>query len=99
VNRGSIPLRRTNFKKDTHMTDEDLVAAKLKGYNCLIKFKDGEELFIKSADVTDGTTDSELEWFQDVEKYINEQDKEDLPYFPLQGIAVARNSIKYVKKI
>lgn len=79
------------------MTDEDLVAAKLKGYTCLIKFKDGEELLIK-ADLGDDD-DDELQWFQDVEKFINGCDEEIVEYFPGGAIALSRQSVKYIKKI
>ena len=51
------------------MTDEDIVAAKLKGYTCLIKFRDGEELLIKVDQV--GNDNEESGWFSDVEKFIN----------------------------
>jgi len=82
------------------MTNEDLVAAKLKGYTCLIKFKDGEELLIKVTDVASPTTpDHESDWFQDAEKFINGCDEGTIEYFPVPGMAVTRDSIKYIKKI
>jgi hypothetical protein len=76
------------------MTDEDLTAAKLKGKNCLIKFKDGEELLIK---IDYGDEDNESEWFMDMEKFINSSDDQD--YCPLPGFSMTRGTIKYVRKI
>ena len=52
------------------MTDEDRTAAKLKGFNCLIKFKDGEELLVK-VDSLNGTEEEASEWLMDIEKFIN----------------------------
>jgi hypothetical protein len=77
------------------MTDEDRTASKLKGYNCLIKFKDGEELLVKVSEF-EGTDDDISEWFSDVERFINgEKDT----FFPLSGFAVEHGCIKYVKKL
>jgi hypothetical protein len=79
------------------MTSEDKLAAKLKGYNCLIKFRDGEELLINVPEVDDG--DDGSQWFLDVEKFINKIDVEMFDYFPMTGIAMSRDSIKYVMKL
>ena len=49
------------------MTDEDRVAAKLKGYNCLVKFKDGEELFLKVSSLN-GDDEDDAYWFESSEK-------------------------------
>lgn len=74
------------------MTDEDHTAAKLKGFNCLIKFTDGEELFIivEDLDVNDPG-----DWFSKAEDYLN--NKEEL--FPHSGIALSRDTVKYIKQI
>jgi hypothetical protein len=80
------------------MTDEDLVAAKLKGYTCLIKFKDGEELLIK-AYRTSATANEEIAFFEDAEKFINGCDENVVEYFPIPGLSVTRDSIKYIKAI
>lgn len=80
------------------MKDEDLTAAKLKGYNCLIKFKDGEELLIKVDQVGPGDED-EIQWFYDAEKFLNGYDEDVVEYFPSTGIAITRDSIKYIRKI
>jgi hypothetical protein len=76
------------------VTSEDKVAARLKGVNCLIKFLDGEELLINVEDIEAGE-DASLEWFVDVEKFLNGEQE----YFPHQDLAIAHNTVKYVKKI
>lgn len=80
-----------------YMTSEDTLAAKLKGYNCIIKFKDGEDLLVKVPDIDDA--DAGSQWFLDVEKFINKVDEEIIDYFPLAGISISRDSIKYVMKL
>jgi hypothetical protein len=74
------------------MTDEDRTAAKLRGFNCLIKFKDGEELLLKVAALDEEDTS---DWFVDAERYLNSQDD----VFPVYGISLARDTIKYIKEI
>jgi len=81
------------------MTDEDLVAAKLKGYACLVKFKDGEELLIKVSDVLTGNDDEVSQWFMDAEKFINGCTEDVVEYFPVPGLAMTKDSIKYIKRI
>ncbi len=78
------------------MTDEDRTAERLKGFNILIKFKDGEELLIDEPDVGHNP-DDESQWFRDVEDFINGSDGSE--FFPTAGLAISRDSIKYVKKI
>lgn len=78
------------------MTDEDRTAAKLRGFNCLVKFKDGEELLIK-VDSLDGDHDEANEWFMDIENFINGSDS--IEYCPIPGLAVARDTIKYAKQL
>lgn len=80
------------------MTDEDIVAAKLKGYNCLLKFKDGEELLLKVDDIVN-SAEREMTLFEDVERFINGSDEYHIEYFPLNGVSITRDSIKYVRKI
>jgi hypothetical protein len=75
------------------LTDEDLTAAKLKGYNCIVKFHDGEEMLIKSEKMND---EDPSDWFCEVEDYINGKDDS---YFPDPGIAIDRKAIKYVKQL
>ncbi len=77
------------------MTDEDRTAERLKGFNVLIKFKDREEIFLGIGFNDD---EDEIEWFQQVEQFINGKPTDD-DFFPVVGMAVARDSIKYVKKI
>jgi len=77
------------------MTDEDFTAARLKGYNCLVKFKDGEELLLKIASFTDD--EEEACWFASSEKILNDIFKEDV--FDIPGLAVSKNTIKYIIKI
>jgi hypothetical protein len=72
--------------------EEDLSSAKLKGYNCYLKFHDGEILFFKSAFV-----ESNNDWFVEVEDFINSSN--DANNFPEPGIAIDRKSIKYVRQI
>jgi len=76
------------------MTDEEKTVSKLKGENCLIKFKDGEELVLR---VDFGDEDTEGQWFIDMELFIN--GIADIEFCQIPGIAVTRDSIKYVKKI
>jgi len=74
-----------------NITEEDITAAKLKGYNCYIKFHDGEILFLKSELLEE---EDERDWSTDTENFINGKEGEN---FPCSGIAVDRKSIKYVK--
>jgi len=75
------------------MTDEDIVVAKLKGHNFLIKFNDGEEFTDESPDLF---SDSE-QWLMDVEKFINGSN--EVEYCPMPGIAISRKAIKYVRQL
>ena len=77
------------------MTEEDILAAKLKGYNVLIKFKDGEELLI-IVDTVNSSNDDSMDWFMDAETFINGEPGVNFPY---SKIAVCKDSIKYVKKL
>ena len=79
------------------MTDEDRTAARLKGYNCLIKFKDGEELYIEVDGLLEDNEDN-TQLFIDIERFLNATLSEDT-YFPLANIAIAANTVKYVRKI
>lgn len=75
------------------MNDEDRVAAKLKGFNILVKFVDGEEMLLKVSFVNDP---DKAEWFEDVEKFLNGNKDQS---FPLSGVAFRRETIKYVDEI
>ncbi len=80
------------------MTDEDCTAAKLKGYTCLIKFKDGEELLLKDEDLLSSA--ESREWFIRVERFLNFNDDAASPeYFPSPDLAISRDTIKYVTKL
>lgn len=78
------------------MTDEDRIAERLKGNNCLIKFKDGEELLLHIPQLL-GDDEEIANWFIQVEEYLNNHGKEN--FFPVAGFAMAGNVIKYVRKI
>lgn len=75
------------------MTEEDRTSAKLKGYNCLVKFKDGEALLLKVPDLNNEEDTSC--WFTDVEQFLN--GTQDV--FPAGSIALVRDTIKYIKQI
>lgn len=64
----------------------------------MIKFLDGEELFIKADFSRMGSED---EWFSSAETYLNGDDPEgDLcPNFPASGVSIPRASVKYILKI
>ncbi len=77
------------------MTKEDHLAAKLAGYSVIVKFKDGEELFLKIEDF-----DTKDFIFEDIERFINKTgDVENSGYFPVSDIAIAGDTIKYVKAL
>lgn len=78
------------------ITEEDRVVAKLRGKNCLMKFKDGEELLLEIPELN-GDVDEETEWFENVEGYLSSKDETAM--FPSKIVAVARDSIKYVIKL
>ncbi len=79
------------------MTDEDHTAERLKGNNCLIKFRDGEELMLYISELDADDSDAAAEWLLDVEKFIN--GNAEVEYFPGPGLALSRNSVKYVRRI
>lgn len=72
------------------ITDEDRTAYRLKGYNCLIKFIDGEELLLK----VDGSEDEITDWFEDANRFLN-GDIEGI----LSNLAINRTTVKYIKTI
>lgn len=82
------------------MTEEDKLAAKLRGMNCIIKFTDGEELpfFIKDLEISDSRSN---ECMASIEKFINgcQSDDSDGEYFPSTSIAIRHDTVKYVIKI
>lgn len=81
------------------MTEEDKLAAKLRGMNCIIKFTDGEELpfFIKDLEISDSRSN---ECMAAIEKFINGNLADpDTEYFPSTSIAIRHDKIKYVIKI
>lgn len=80
------------------MTEEDITAAKLRGYNCLIKFKDGEVLYL-TIDKLKGDEDQVSEWLLEVERYINANHHHPFEYFPAEGVAMTRDTIKYIRAI
>jgi hypothetical protein len=76
------------------MTEEDNTAERLKGNNVLIKFRDGEELFVYIEDVT--TEKEQVEWFDNVETFLNST---QVFSSLLPGLAISRETIKYITKI
>ena len=76
------------------MTDEDISYAKLKGWNAIIKFTDGEELFI-FIDGFNGSEEDYDECLASIDEFLNGDSK----YFPSSRIAVKKEAIKYVMKI
>lgn len=80
-------------------TDEDLVALKLKGYNCHIRFTDGEDLYCKVSAPSDENVRSE--WLSDIEQKINGMVNEELQWgeavFPFPEMAIRAEHIKYVR--
>jgi hypothetical protein len=79
------------------MTDEDRTANKLKGHNCLIKFRDGEELTLHIPDLDNNGDD--IQWFADAEQFINGCGRDVVEYFPARGLAITQDSVKYIRKI
>jgi hypothetical protein len=80
------------------MTDEDRTAAKLRGYSCIVKFRDGEELLLKVDEVDKGG-DTSVDWFMEAERFINRKDDNPFEFFPTAEIALAHNSVKYIIKL
>jgi hypothetical protein len=80
------------------MTDEDKTAAKLKGYSCIVKFRDGEELLLKVDEIDKGGATS-VDWFMEAERFINRRDDSTVEFFPTADIALANNSVKYIIKL
>jgi hypothetical protein len=74
------------------MTDEDRTAEKLRGYNVVIKFKDGEEIFVDVPDVDN----NDINWFEEVDNFMHDKDSK---YFPAVDISIAKDTIKYIRKI
>lgn len=81
------------------MNEEDLVALKLKGYNCHVRFIDGEDLYCR-ADVPSDPAERDY-WISDIEQKINGHSSDELNWgeaiLPLPDIAIKTDSIKYVK--
>ena len=74
------------------MLDEDKTAAKLRGYNCIIKFKDGEELLIKIPELNN---ENEVAgWFSDAEEFINNPTANE--FFQMPNIALKSDTVKYI---
>lgn len=94
MNRGSIPLRRTNTK-DTFMNSEDQLKARLEGKNCLIKFVDGEELYVYLENFVDDEDACSI--LADTELFLSSKDVIDASPIPL--VALNRSHVKYIRKI
>ena len=75
---------------------QDRSAAKLKGHNCIVKFKDGEELYLTIEEL-DGDADLQSEWLVEAERFINND--RDIEWFQCPGIALSRDSVKYIKTL
>ena len=82
-------------------TEEDFSAAKLKGYNAYIKFKDGEIIFINVPEIKEGKDSEIADWFEGVEKFLNvtTMKSAEFDFFPAWGLTVRREEIKYVKML
>lgn len=78
------------------MDTEDITAAKLKGYNIMVKFIDGETVFLRITAV-EGLPISEAfdEFFELMNNFLYKNES----YFPALYMSVNRDTIKYVKKI
>lgn len=76
---------------NTMNDNQDITAAKLRGCNIMIRFIDGEALFVK-LDEDDNDFD---DFFIACDEFL----KNDGKYFPLPSISVQASSIKYIKKI
>jgi len=80
------------------MTPQDQTAAILQGYDYLIKFKDGEELFLKFTenDVDDRDDEDELiDWLVSIEKHLDGDKNHDT--FPISHMAINRDTVKYIR--
>lgn len=77
------------------MTETDHTVLRLKGYNCLIKFIDGEELYLKVDDLND--EQQIASWLDDVEISINRLSPD--AKLPFSRIAIRFDSIKYIQII
>jgi hypothetical protein len=75
------------------MTNENHTAERLKGNNLLIKFRDSEELFICYDYLK---VENEAEIFDSLDRFLNNRET-DISLIP--GIAISRETIKYIKKI
>lgn len=75
------------------MIQEDLTAAKLRGHNCLIKFKDNEELtlYVESLEKDGG-----VYVLTAMEQFINAGETK---LFPVDNIALCHDTVKYILKI
>ncbi len=77
------------------MTDEDRTAARLKGFNVVIKFVDGEELFVDIPFLD--TDDEKEEWITQIERFLNVTNSPTGTDIP--GIAINRQIVKYIRII
>lgn len=80
--------------KDIMFANEDCTAAKLAGYNCLIKFKDSKSLFLKGPFRSE---DDESDWHEMAEQFINGPEYGET--FPYGTIALDRSAVKYIIKL
>lgn len=76
-------------------SEDDRTAAKLKGFNCYIKFIDGEVVYLNVSEMNDD--EKSVQWLGDMEDRLNE--REFKSYFPTKTIAINRAHVKYVRKI
>jgi hypothetical protein len=75
------------------MTDEDHTAARLKGFNVLVKFIDGEELLVTVPFLD--TDDDVMEWMTNVDQFLN--GSKEFTHMDIPRIAANRQLIKYIK--
>ena len=71
---------------------EARTAAKLSGRNVVVKFNDGEEVYLSADFSTDRKQDM---FFTQVDEWL--ANTVDMSYFPHHELAAAPGSVKYVK--
>lgn len=78
------------FYTQKHMTEEDRTAEKLKGHNWMIKFLDGEELYLK----VDGNDDDQHDWAMSAGEFMAGEST-----FPSSDFIPNRDHVKYIIKL
>jgi hypothetical protein len=73
------------------MNTEDITAEKLKGNNVLIKFVDGETLFVK-IDELEGSEHTQWTWINSANRYLKGEG-----YQPFNELIMRPELIKYIR--